>query len=189
MPGPRIPPIEPPYTPDIENMLEKWMPPDSGLEPLKLFRTLAVHEELAARMRPTGAGLLGPKSTLDPRDREIVLHRTCALNGAEYEWGVHVVTFGRPLGLTEEQLASTVDGVPDDPCWSDRDALLVRAADELHASSSVSDELFAALAEHWRPDQILDIVILAGCYRLISLVVNAAAIEQEPWAARFSDVS
>jgi 4-carboxymuconolactone decarboxylase len=169
-------------------MLEKWMPPGSGLEPLKLFRTLAVHEELAGRMRPTGAGLLGRKSRLDPGEREIVLHRTCALNGAEYEWGVHVVTFGRPLGLTEEQLASTVDGSSEDPCWSEREALLVRAADELHANSSVSDELFAGLADHWRPDQILEIVILAGWYRLISLVVNAAAVELEPWAARFADV-
>ncbi|MGO9905721.1 MAG: hypothetical protein ACLPY3_08390 [Solirubrobacteraceae bacterium] len=47
---PRIAPLEPPYEPAIEAMLEKWMPPGSSIEPLALFRTLAVHDELFARM-------------------------------------------------------------------------------------------------------------------------------------------
>jgi 4-carboxymuconolactone decarboxylase len=181
----RIAPLEAPYSPEVAQMLEKWMPPDSGMEPLKLFRTLAVHGELAARMRPTGAAILGGTARLAPRDREIVLHRTCALNGAEYEWGVHVVVFGRPLGLSDEQLASTAGGSPEDSCWDERDALLLRAADELHATSTLSDELFPRLTEHWRDDQILELVIVAGWYRLISYVVNAAGVEPESWAARF----
>jgi 4-carboxymuconolactone decarboxylase len=57
--SPRIAPLEPPYTPDIDAALRKWMPPGAELEPLKLFRTLNVHEELASRMRPLGAGILG----------------------------------------------------------------------------------------------------------------------------------
>ena len=52
---PRIAPLEPPYEPAIGAMLEKWMPPGSAIEPLALFRTLAVHDELFARMRPLGA--------------------------------------------------------------------------------------------------------------------------------------
>lgn len=52
---------------------------------------------------------------MEPRLREVLIHRTCALRGAEYEWGVHAVGFGKPLGLTDDQLASTVDGDADDP--------------------------------------------------------------------------
>jgi 4-carboxymuconolactone decarboxylase len=182
--APRIPPVEPPYEPELEAMLQKWMPPGSGLEPLKLFRTLAVHDELASRMRPLGAGILG-RGRVEPRLREVMIHRTCALCGAEYEWGVHVMGFGKPLGFSDEQLASTVNGTAGDPVWSQEEALVFRLADELHATSHVSDELFAALADHFAPDQILELVITAGWYHTIAFVINAAGVEDEEWAARF----
>jgi hypothetical protein len=58
------------------------MPPGSGREPLALFRVLARHGELFARARPLGAGILG-RGTVAPRLREVMIHRTCALTGAE----------------------------------------------------------------------------------------------------------
>ena len=183
--GPRIAPIEPPYEPAIEESLRKWMPPGAEAEPLKLFRTLMVHPELASRMRPLGAGLLG-HPTVDPREREIVIHRATARAGAEYEWGVHAVAFGRPLGLGDGQIAATVLGGADDPAWTgERDRLLVRLVDELHDTATVSDELWAALAREWEPSQLLELVVCAGWYRLIAQVINAAGIELEPWAERF----
>src|ERR1700719_1020134 len=91
--APRIAPLTPPYTPDAQALLDKWMPPGSAVEPLRLFRTLAVHEPLASRMRPLGAGILA-HGQVPARDREIVISRTCARTGAEYEWGVHAVAFG-----------------------------------------------------------------------------------------------
>src|SRR5919197_1643847 len=112
--SPRIAPLEPPYEPEIEAALKKWMPPGAETEPLKLFRTLVVHDELASRMRPLGAGILG-HGRVDPREREIVIHRTCARAGAEYEWGVHVLAFGKPLGLSDEQIAATARGSAEDP--------------------------------------------------------------------------
>ena len=182
--GPRIAPIEPPYEPEIEASLLKWMPPGAAVEPLKLFRTLMVHPELAARMRPLGAALLG-HPTIEPREREVVIHRATARAGAEYEWGVHAVAFGRPLGLTDEQVAASVRGGADDPAWSRRDALLVRLVDELHDTATVSDALWEELAREWDPPQLLELVVCAGWYRLISQVINASRIELEPWAERF----
>ena len=182
--SPRIAPLEPPYEPEIDAILKKWMPPGAETEPLRLFRTLAVHDELASRMRPIGSGILG-HGRVEPREREIVIHRTCARAGAEYEWGVHVLAFGKPLGLSDEQIAATVHGSAEDPAWSERDALLIRLADELHDTSTVSDALWADLAAHFSDDQLLELVITAGWYRLLSYVINAAGIEHEPWAARF----
>jgi alkylhydroperoxidase family enzyme len=182
--GPRIAPIEPPYDLETDRLVKKWMPPGSEIEPLKLFRTLAVHDELASRMRPLGAGILG-HGRVAPREREIVIHRTCARAGAEYEWGVHVIAYGRPLGLTDEQIAATVHGNADDPAWSEHDALLVRLADELHDACAISDALWERLAERWREDQLLELVITAGWYRLLSYVINTARVEPELWAARF----
>lgn len=183
-PEPRIAPLEPPYEPELEQLLKKWMPPGSPMDPLALFRTLAVHDELASRMRPLGSGILG-HGRIAPRDREIVIHRTCARAGAEYEWGVHVIAFGAPLGLTDQQIAATVGGTADDPAWSEQDALLVRLADELHDNCRVSDALWAALAERFKPDQLLELLVTAGWYRLLSYVINVARVPLEPWAARF----
>jgi 4-carboxymuconolactone decarboxylase len=181
---PRIAPLEPPYEPALEEMLKKWMPPGSPLEPLALFRTLAIHDELSSRMRVLGAGILG-HGRVEPRDREIIIHRTCARSGAEYEWGVHVIAFGKPLGLNDDQIAATVNGEADDPAWSERDALLVRLADELHDTGGVSQTLWTALAARFREDQLLELVVTAGWYRLVSYVINAVGIQREPWAARF----
>ena len=181
---PRIEPLQPPYEAEIDALLKKWMPPGAASEPLRLFRTLAVHDELASRMRPLGAGILG-HGRVEPREREIIIHRTCARAGAEYEWGVHVLAFGKPLGLTDQQIAATVDGSAEDPVWSEHDAQLIRLADELHESCSVSDALWADLTERFTSDQLLELVITAGWYRLLSYVINAAGVEHEPWAARF----
>jgi 4-carboxymuconolactone decarboxylase len=40
----RIAPLEPPYAPETEELLRKWMAPGADVEPLALFRTLAVHD-------------------------------------------------------------------------------------------------------------------------------------------------
>jgi 4-carboxymuconolactone decarboxylase len=186
-PSPRILPLNPPYDPATEAMLNRWMPPQSPLDPLRLFRTLAVHDELMSRMRPLGAGILA-HGRVSAREREIIIHRTCARAGAEYEWGVHAVAYGKPVGFTDEQLDATVRGGSDDPVWSETDATLVRFADELHENGRVSDVVWDALVERYRDDQLLELVIIAGWYRLISYVVNSARVELEEWAARFPPV-
>jgi 4-carboxymuconolactone decarboxylase len=180
----RIAPLEPPYEPEAAERLAKWMPPGSDAEPLALFRTLVVHGELASRMRPLGAGILG-HGLVDARLREVMIHRTCALCGAEYEWGVHAVAFGKPLGFTDEQLTSTVHGSASDEVWSNSERAVFRLADELHAASTVSDELFRVLRDHFEDAQILELVVTAGWYHTISYVIGAAGVALEPWAARF----
>lgn len=182
--APRISPLEPPYDEQTAASLAKWMPPGSGAEPLVLFRTLMVHHELASRMRPLGAGILG-HGTVQPRLREVMIHRTCALCGAEYEWGVHAVAFAKPLGFTDEQLTSTVHGCADDPVWSEPDQLVFRLADELHQHSTIGEELFARLRGHFDDAQLLELVVTSGWYHTISYVIAAAGVPLEPWAARF----
>ena len=41
------------------------------------------------------AGSLLDRGPLSLREREIVIDRTCALTGCEYEWGVHVALFAK----------------------------------------------------------------------------------------------
>ncbi len=183
--SPRIAPLSPPYEPDIATSLAKWMPPGSVLEPLTLFRTLYQNPHLSNRMRPLGAGILGSQSSLDRREREIVIDRTCARCGCEYEWGVHVAAFGTTVGLDRTQLEDTAYETVSNALWSERERVLMSVVDELHETSTISDAVWEQLEAIWNPSQILEVIIIVGWYHLISFVANAAHIDYEPWAARF----
>lgn len=183
---PRIAPVEPPYEPEVADTLRRLMGAVDA-EPLNLFRTIAHHRPLLERFRQTGSTLLA-FSSLDPVERETVIHRVTARAGAEYEWGVHAVAFAGPLGLGEDWLRATVHGGPDD-FDDERQRLLVALCDELHESATVSDELYARLEAAWPAAQIVELLALAGFYRLVSHLVNALAVEPESWAARFPAMS
>jgi 4-carboxymuconolactone decarboxylase len=175
----RIPPVEPPYDPETEQMLKKWMPPGADVEPLTLFRVLAQHPELMSRMRPLGAGILG-STTVQPRERELMILRTTALNGAYYEWGVHATAFGPSVDITDEDARAIAAG--DFETFDEADQVVLRLADELHATSRVSDELWAELETTHTLPQMIELIATAGWYRLLSYVINAAQLEPEPWA-------
>jgi 4-carboxymuconolactone decarboxylase len=179
---PRLAPLGPPYEEEVAKTLERMMPP--GVEPLKLFRTVAHNRFLLDKLRSTGAYLLN-FGTLDPRDRELVIHRVCARCGCEYEWGVHAVAFGGPLGFSDRRLAATVIASADDPSWSERDALLIRLVDELHDTATVSDTVWSGLAAQFEPAQLVELVTLVGQYHAVSFVANAFRVEREEEAARF----
>ena len=179
---PRIGPLDPPYEPEVAETLRRMMPP--GVEPLNLFRTVAHNHAVLERFRTIGAYILN-FGLVEPLDREVLLHRTCARCGCEYEWGVHAVAYGRPLGMSDEQLRATVTGGPDAPVWSDRQRLLVQLADELHDTAHVSDSLWTELSENWDSAQLIELIATAGFYHLVSFTANAAGVEPEPYAERF----
>lgn len=186
--APRIEPLAPPYPPDLDALLVRMTPPGAP-SILALFRVLARNPELASRSTGWGGYLLGRKASLPLRDREVVIDRTCARCGAEYEWGVHVAAFGEAAGFSPEQLAAIADpgtvleGL-DSPL-TPRDRLLVRMADELHDTATVSDALWPRLAAVWTPPQLIELLMLAGWYHAISYVCNAARVPLEGWAARW----
>jgi alkylhydroperoxidase family enzyme len=179
----RIAPLEPPFAREVERSLAAMMG-DSGRPPLALFRTLLRNFEAGDRIRPLGSYLLA-KGTLAARDRELVIHRVTARLGAEYEWGVHAAIFGEALRLPEEWIDATAIGDANDAVFDAHEALLVRFVDELVDTAQVSDELWAAIAEEWSAEQLIELLMLAGWYHLISFVVNGLGIALEPWARRF----
>jgi hypothetical protein len=89
------------------------------------------------------------------------------------------------VGLSDDHLAATATGAAAGPAFDPDDAILIRLADELHDTAEVSDATWEVLSARYRPDQLLELVLIAGWYRLLSYVINAAGVEPEPWAARF----
>ena len=184
----RISPLQPPYEPDAEQLLRRMMP--AGVAPIALFRMFAKNPVMTQAMHPWGAYELGRQFRLSLRDREIVIDRTCARTGCEYEWGVHVRFFAARAGLTGEQVRSLTNGQPADDCWTDpRDRLLIQAADVLHDTGDVPDDLWAGLAAELDEPQLMDLLLLAGWYHAISYVARATRLPTEPGAPTFASVS
>jgi 4-carboxymuconolactone decarboxylase len=177
----RIAPLDPPYDPELAEELARFMPP--GVPPLRLFRTLAHNPRVLRKFR---LGSLLDRGSIERRDREIIILRTCARCRSEYEWGVHVAVFAARCGLTEAEVAASLRAGADDALWSPRDRLLVRLADELHDFASISDALWPELTRCFRVDQLIELLVLVGFYHTVSFVTNAVQIELEEAVPRFA---
>ena len=178
----RLAPLEPPYDAEVAPTLASMMPP--GVPPLLLFRTIAHNPRVLAKIR---ASNLLDRGSLERRHREIVILRTTARCGCEYEWGVHVSFFAARVGLGEAEVAATVHGGADHAAWSPAERTLIRLVDELHDGARISGALWSDLRAHFRDDQLVELVVLAGFYHTISFVVNGLGVEHEPGTARFME--
>ncbi|HTN78269.1 MAG TPA: carboxymuconolactone decarboxylase family protein [Acidimicrobiales bacterium] len=182
-----IEPLEPPFAPEVAAELEKMTPP--GVPPIALFRTFAKNLPMTRAMRPWGTYELSRALSLSLREREIVIDRTCARCGCEYEWGVHVAFFSVKAELTPAQVTSLTFGTCTDECWqSERERLLIETVDALHDDNDISDDLSARLATALTEEERLDLFLLAGWYHAISFVARAARVSLEEGVARFIDV-
>jgi alkylhydroperoxidase family enzyme len=152
------------------------------MAPLWLFRVLARDERLFARSM--GAGLLD-RGHLTLREREIVILRVCANHRSEYEWGVHVAVFSERAGLTAEQVAATTRPPDGANCWTPKEQLLLRLCDELRVDTTVSDALWTDLSASFSEEAILELILLTGFYRTISVLTNTLQMPLEDFAARF----
>lgn len=183
----RIAALEPPYSAEAAAQLQRMMPP--GAEPIGLFRTFARNLPMARAMGGWGSYELSRELSLGMRHREIVIDRTCARCGCEYEWGVHVAFFAERVQLSVAQVRSITHGGPADPCWDDpADALLLEAVDALHDGADIDDDLWARLAAVFSEEQLLDLLLLCGWYHAISFAARGARVALEPGAPRFASV-
>ena len=178
----RVAAAEPPYPPELQAIFDRMMPP--GVPPLTLFTTLGRDRRLFDRFRKGG---LLDKGHLTLHQREIVIDRTTALSGSEYEWGVHITFFAERADFNEAQQRSLVRGTGSDSCWSPEDRILLQACDRLHATCDLDDDLWRELSQIFSEAAIIEIIMLAGFYRTVSYLTNALRLPLEHYAARFPE--
>ncbi|PCJ34350.1 MAG: carboxymuconolactone decarboxylase [Cellvibrionales bacterium] len=114
-------------------------------------------------------------SSLEPRDREIVILRIGWLCQSGYEFGQHIV-IGRDAGLNDGEIKAIAVGA-DAHNWSEAEQVLIKATDELHADAFISDASFAELQKHFDEQQILDIVFAVGQYNMVSMALNTTGVQ------------
>jgi alkylhydroperoxidase family enzyme len=169
--APRVTPLdERDWTDEARELLDRTA--ESG-RVYNIFRTLARYPKLLKRWMPFANHVLF-KSSLPPREREMLILRIGWLCQAEYEFAQHVV-IARRAGLADADIQRIVDG-PDAPGWAPFDAALVRAADELHRDAFVSDATWRALAARYDTAQLMDVVFTVGQYNLISMALNSLGV-------------
>jgi len=176
MSTPRIPPLpREGRDPKTAELLEglRW---SDGSE-LNIFATLAWHPALLKRWASFGGTLLYG-GRLSPRDRELLILRTACHCHADYEWGQHVA-IALAAGLTEDEVARVVHG-PDADGWSHDDALVLRAADELHLHSRIQDGTWAELAARYDEQQLIEVCMVVGQYHLVAYTLNSLEVQPEP---------
>lgn len=148
-----------------------------------VFKTLAHHPKLMKRWLPLGNHLLF-KTSLSPRDRELLILRTAWLARADYEWGQHVVIAERE-GLTRAEVARIAEG-PEAAGWTPGEAALLRAADELFNDTCLSDASFAALSKRYGTGEILDIVFTVGAYAMLAMALNSFGVTLDEGLSGFA---
>ena len=176
---PRIAPLDPPYPPELQAQFDKLM---RGAPPLLLFRTVARNPRVLQRMMD---GSLLDRGSIGLRPRELMILRTCARCGSEYEWGVHAALFAAKARLTQAELESTVHGGPADACWSAEDRLVIGLADQLHDTSHADEALWGELSRRFSADQLVELIVLAGLYHAVSFATNAIGVQNEAFAPGF----
>ncbi len=185
--GTRIEPLTEPFEPEIATLLQAMMP--AGVDPIGLFRAFAKNPGMTRAMQPWGHRELSRELSVSLRQREIVIDRTCARCGCEYEWGVHVAFFADRAQFTPAHVTSLTWGDATDPCWElESDRLLIRFVDSLHDQSDIDDELWTMLSLYFDPCQLLDLMMLCGWYHAISFTARAGRLSNEPGAPTFASV-
>jgi 4-carboxymuconolactone decarboxylase len=138
-----------------------------------IFRTLARHPDLFRSWLPFGGYLLG-NGTLPARDRELLILRTAVRCESSYEWGQHV-RIAEGAGIEREAIDRVVEG-PRATGWSEHEAALLRAADELHETSTITDATWQVLTQTYGEAQMIEATVLVGQYHLVAFALNACGV-------------
>lgn len=142
---------------------------------LNIFATLARNPPLLDQFGRFATYLL-KEGVLPGRERELVILRVGWRLGSEYEFGQHTIE-GRREGLTDPEISAVAkDGTQPDS-WSADDRALLTMADELCLHDGVSDDTWAALSRRWSEAELLELVVLAGAYRMVCGLLTAVGIQ------------
>ncbi len=173
---PRIPPMDTATMSDSQRAL-------AGLGASNVIGTLVRHEDLLKAWLGLAQQLLF-SDRVSPRDRELVVLRVALRTDCEYEWANHVQS-AMGAGTTVDEILSLSRA---SAAWTDPDAALLRAVDELCADDCVSDATWTALAATRDDLQLIEILCLIGYYRMNAGLLNSMGVQPEPGKPRLGQV-
>jgi 4-carboxymuconolactone decarboxylase len=169
--SPRIPPVTEPSA-ELAELFANTLLGPSG-KPINIFGTLGHHPKLLKRFNVLGGFFLN-SGLLPAREREIVILRVGYRCRAVYEFGQHTI-IGLRVGLTNDEIAALASSTAG--TWSPKDQALIALADDLCADNCVSDVTWSALGADWNEAELLELVMVAGMYRMVSGFLNTMGVQ------------
>jgi alkylhydroperoxidase family enzyme len=109
--------------------------------------------------------------------RELVILRVALLNGASYEYQVHV-PFALREGVTQAQL-DTLDRWQDSTALTPAQRAVLAYTDAMTRDIHVPDIVFEALRGHFNQREIVELTATIGGYNLVSRFLEALAVDPE----------
>jgi alkylhydroperoxidase family enzyme len=162
----------------LNHTLARALGAAAGGGPPNIFTTLGRHRRLFRRWLRF-AGALMPGGRLPRADSELVILRVAHNCSSEYEWRHHE-RLGALAGLSGEEIGRVREGAGA-AGWTPRQALLLRAADELHAPArSISDDLWVALSAEFDERELIELCMLIGHYEMVAMTLIALQVAPEP---------
>jgi alkylhydroperoxidase family enzyme len=160
---------------DIVNDIRKTigLPPAVDMPGYSL--TMAKHPPIFRRQLEMGMAIFGGK--MPARERELAVLRIGWLLRAPYEWGEHV-DIGQRYGVTKEEIQRVIEGSAA-PGWTEHEAAILRAVEEILENLTVSDATWAVLAKTWDEQQLLEFPMMVGQYVCTAIVQNSLRIRLE----------
>lgn len=171
--APRVGPGERAEIGLVNDLISRALGAATGGGPPNIFTTLGRHRSLFRRWLVFAAGLM-PGGRLPRRDSELVILRVAHNCSCDYEWRHHE-RLGRRAGLSPEQVAAARERAPS-ASLSERQRLLLRVADELHATRDLSEGRWTALRAELSEVEAIELFLLVGHYEMLAMTLNALRV-------------
>jgi len=174
---PRLPPLPPErWDEDVQAALRKAFGAVPTAEMPNVVTTLLHHPGLAGPFLAYNFTLLR-KPVLDERLRELIILRVGWRTAATYEWLQHV-RLARRAGITDDEIAAVASGAPGG-VWSDLEADLLAATDQLIDGYRVDDRTWGRLAGHLDERQLVEMVFVVGTYVCLAMAFRSFGIQPD----------
>jgi len=175
----RVAPVDPEnLTPEQAELIGDW-------KHLVFSRVIVNNPKMYQSFVPHIEAVIA-KTSLPPRDRQVIVLRTLAQCHDTYEL-THHLQISRNAGLGDAEISAFQSGTGD--CLTDFDRTLIKASDELLADQFVSDETWEALAERYSTEQLMEVVFLAGCYQTMAMLTKTFGMQLEGAEGEFDDIN
>ncbi len=176
--APRIPPLpEGERSPEQQALLDQLLVGPT----VNIYATAVRNPRAAGAMFPLGRTLRSGR--LPERHREVLILRTGWNCRSVYEFAQHR-RIALSIGMTLDDVRRIQRG-PHADGWDPFEAVLCRAADEIHVEYGISDATWGELAAGYDEQQLLEAVMLVGYYHLVSFLLNSVGVPLEPGAEGF----
>jgi len=167
--SPRIPEVMPQdFTTEQQELVGDW----SHMK----FTTVMARSPVLYRVFVPLIEKVIARTCLPPRDRQVLVLRTLTLGNDVYEVTHHEL-ISKSAGLSEAEIADMRAGAGE--TLTEFDKVLALAAEQLVRNQFIDNATWAALAERYDHEQLMEVVALTGTYLTMAMITRNYEIPLE----------